>query len=72
MSIVKVASRVYRLKEPIHLNIGQGMDLKGGTEIEIVMDVVYMQGFMLPASLQNYMFKWITGNPDLFQDDTRR
>ena len=72
MSVVKIASRVFRLKEPTHLNIGQGIDFKGGEEIEVVMDVVYMRGFMLPPSLQNYMFTWITGNPELFDDDTRR
>jgi hypothetical protein len=69
MSVVKIANKVYRLNKSV--NIAHGLQFNAGQEFEIVMDVVYMGGFPLPSNLQTYMFNWITGNPELFKDDTR-
>ena len=48
------------------------MPLQAGQEIEIVMDVVYINGFMVPPALQSIFYVWIINNPDLFSDDTRQ
>jgi hypothetical protein len=48
------------------------MTFKGGEEFHIVMDVVYMQGHMLPPEMQNMFYDWLTKNPKLFVDDTRQ
>ena len=47
------------------------MTLQAGQEIEIVMNVVYMGGFMLPPEMQPLFLEWIKNNPALFEDDTR-
>ena len=47
-------------------------EFKKGQEFEIVMDVVYMNGFPIPRELQGTFYNWITKNPKLFEDDTRQ
>jgi len=47
-------------------------DFKKGQEFEIVMDVVYINGFPVPRELQPLFYTWITKNPKLFKDDTRQ
>jgi hypothetical protein len=49
-----------------------GVEFPAGTEIEIVMDVVYMGGYPLPFAMQATFLKWIKDNPTLFQDVTRK
>ncbi len=60
--------KVYRLKNDV---VVAGAQLKAKQELEIVMDVVYMNGFMLPPNLQPAFLNWIKQNPSLFEDDTR-
>lgn len=45
-----------------------GLDFKKGTEFHIVMDVLYMQGFPVPQSLQTTIIAWINNNPNLFKE----
>jgi len=47
-------------------------DFKKGQEFEIVMNVVYMNGFPVPRELQSLFYNWIITNENLFKDDTRQ
>jgi len=64
-----IQSKVYRLKEAAE--VGQDMPLPKGQELEIIMDVVYVNGNMVPPSMQTLFYNWIINNPNLFIDDTR-
>lgn len=64
-----IKNRVYKLKKTVE--VGRGLTLQAGQEIEIVMNVVYMGGFMLPPEMQPLFLEWIKNNPALFEDDTR-
>jgi hypothetical protein len=73
MSKVKIVDRVFRLKNNFDLKIPNGdtINLKGGSELHIVTDVLYMNGYPLPIGLQDYMINWIINNPNLFINDNR-
>lgn len=64
-----ITNRVYRLKEAAQ--VAQGMSLPKGQEIEIVTDVVYVNGNMVPPNMQPLFYNWITNNPTLFTDVTK-
>jgi len=64
-----IASRVYRLKQDAE--VGKDMPLKSGQELEIVTDVVYINGNMVPPDLQALFYGWIVNNPTLFDDVTK-
>ena len=66
----RIDQLVLKLKNETTLN--NGLTFPAGTEFEIVIDVVYMKGFPLPPAMQNEMYNWLVGNPQLFIDDTRR
>jgi hypothetical protein len=48
------------------------VELPANQELEIVRDVVYMNGFPLPWEMQAGILKWINDNPKAFADDTRK
>jgi hypothetical protein len=48
------------------------VELPANQELEIVRDVVYMNGFPLPWEMQATILKWIIDNPKAFADDTRK
>jgi hypothetical protein len=62
-------NRVFRLKKATKLP--NGVVFNGGQEIEIVLDVVYVNGFPIPFEMQATMIKWIKENPMLFDDVTK-
>jgi hypothetical protein len=64
-----IKNRVYRLKQAAE--VAKDMSLPAGQEIEIVMNVVYVNGNMVPPSFQQLFMNWIENNPNLFEDDTR-
>jgi len=64
-----ILSKVYRLKEAAE--VGKDMSLPKGQEVEIVMDVVYVNGNMVPPAMQALFYSWLTKNPHLFEDVTR-
>lgn len=64
-----IRNRVYRLKEDAL--VAKDMPLKSGQELEIVTDVVYVNGYMVPPLMQDLFYRWITTNPDLFIDVTK-
>lgn len=60
---------VYRLKKD--MEVAQGMPLPKGKEIEIVMDVVYIDGHMVPPELQQLFYSFTQNNLDSLEDVTR-
>lgn len=69
MGHTRIEQRVLRLlKDSVLPN---GMRFPAGTEFEIVMDVVYMQGYPIPPNTQSTVYTWLVNNPTLFKDDTR-
>ena len=64
-----ITNRVYRLKQAAE--VAQGMPLKANQEIEIVTDVVYINGNMVPPNLQGLFYSFIIDNPSLFEDVTK-
>ena len=64
-----IQNRVYRLKQDVE--VAQGMPLKKGQEVEIVMDVVYVNGFMVPPYAQPIFYNWLMNNPTLVDDVTK-
>ncbi len=64
-----IQNRVYRLKQ--NVEIGKDMPLKKGQELEIVTDVVYCNGHMIPPLMQDLFYRFIVNNQNLFQDVTK-
>lgn len=64
-----IANRVYKLKKAGQ--VGPDMPLPAGQELEIVTDVVYINGNMVPPSMQQLFYGWIVNNPTLFDDVTK-
>lgn len=64
-----IKNRVYRLKKDAE--VGPNMPLKAKQELEIVMDVVYINGNMVPPEMQVIFYSFIKNNPSLFEDITR-
>lgn len=64
-----IQNRVYRLKQDVE--IGKDMPLKKGQELEIVTDVVYINGNMVPPLMQDLFYRFIINNQNLFQDITK-
>jgi len=64
-----IVRRVFRLKADAE--VGKGMPLKKGQELEIVTDVVYVNGNMVPPAMQPLFYCWIVNNPSLFDDVTK-
>jgi len=64
-----IQNRVYKLKAAGQ--VAQDMPLPAGQELEIVMDVVYVNGNMVPPHMQSLFYGWIVNNPTLFDDVTK-
>lgn len=64
-----IKNKVYRANQ--ELSLADGMVLPKGQEIEIVMDVVYVNGNMVPPMFQDLFLNFIKNNENLFTDDTR-
>jgi hypothetical protein len=64
-----ITNKVYKLKKAEEVQ--PGMPLPAGQELEIVTDVVYMNGYMLPPDLQPLVYNWIINNQTLFDDVTK-
>jgi len=64
-----IQNRVYRLK--VDALVTKDMPLKASQEIEVVMNVVYVNGHMVPPVHQPLFLNWLSKNPSLFEDDTR-
>ena len=64
-----IKNKVVKLKQDVE--VAKGMPLPAGQEIEIVMDVVYVNGHMVPPDFQSLFLNFVNNNPNLFVDDTR-
>lgn len=64
-----IKNKVFKLLKKTTLQ--NGVTLAEGQEIEVVMDVVYMQGYPIPPNMQALVLNWIKTNPNLFADVTR-
>lgn len=64
-----IQSKVFKLLKKTTLQ--NGVTLPEGQELEVVMDVVYMQGYPIPPNMQALVLNWIKTNPNLFTDVTR-
>lgn len=64
-----ITNRVYKLKAAAE--VAKDMPLPAGQELEIVTDVVYVNGNMVPPAMQKLFYSWIVNNPILFDDVTK-
>ena len=67
--MIQIKNKVYKLKKAAE--VAKNMPLPAGQEIEIVMDVVYINGNMVPPNMQDMFYNWVTKNPDLFDNITK-
>ena len=65
-----ITNKVYKLKQAVE--VSKNMPLPKGQELEIVTDVVYVNGNMIPPNMQQLFYSWIMNNPTLFDDVTRQ
>lgn len=65
-----IKNKVFKLLKKTTLD--NGIKLSEGQEFEVVMDVVYMEGYPVPPNMQLFMLKWIINNPDIFADVTKQ
>lgn len=61
---------VYRLKEAVE--VAKDMPLPAGQEVEIVMDVVYINGYPVPPTMQKLFLDYVTNNVSKFEDITKK
>ena len=64
-----IKNKVFKLLKKTTLE--NGVTLPEGQELEVVMDVVYMEGYPIPPNMQLLVLKWIKTNQDLFADITK-
>jgi len=62
--MIKIKNEVYKLKKAT--SVAKGMPLPDGQILEIVQDVVYVNGALVPPVFQELFYLWIVDNPDLF------
>lgn len=65
-----IKNEVYRLKKDVE--VGKDMPLKKGQEIEVVMDVVYINGFPVPPVMQPLFYQFIISNQDILENVTKK
>jgi hypothetical protein len=51
--------------------LSNGVKFPLGQEMEVVMGVVYVGGYILPPAMQALTLHWINENPNLFKDVTK-
>ena len=62
--------KVHKLKQAATIN--KELNFKQFQEFEIVNDVVFMNGYMIPPELQKLFYGWIISNESLFMDNTKK
>jgi len=73
MNKCKISQKILVLKKDAEIN--KELKFPSGTEFEIVTDVVYMAGFLIPPAMQSLFYNWLTKNMDdksMFKEDLRR
>ena len=65
-----ITNKVYRLTK--NVEVARNMPLQAGQEIEVVMDVVYVNGFPLQPELQPLFLKFVNENQSILEDVTKK
>jgi hypothetical protein len=65
-----ITEKVYRLTK--NVEVARNMPLQAGQEIEVVMDVVYVNGFPLQPELQPLFLKFVMDNQSILEDVTKK
>lgn len=61
-----IVNKVYKLKKDV--DVAKDMPLKAGQLIQIVNDVVYINGGVIQKELQGLFYSFVVKNLDLFID----
>jgi hypothetical protein len=65
-----IKEKVFRLIKDIE--VARNIPLQAGQEIEVVMDVVYINGFPLQPELQPLFLKFVNENQSILEDVTKK
>lgn len=65
-----IIEKVYRLTK--NVEVARNMLLQAGQEIEVVMDVVYVNGFPLQPELQPLFLRFVNENQNILEDVTKK
>jgi hypothetical protein len=65
-----ITNKVYRLTK--NVEVARDMPLKAGQELEVVMDVVYINGFPLQPELQPLFLRFVNENQSILEDVTKK
>lgn len=65
-----IKEKVYRLTK--NVEVARNMPLQAGQEIEVVMDVVYINGFPLQPELQSLFLRFVNENQNILEDVTKK
>ncbi len=65
-----ITNKVYKLTK--NVEVARNMPLQAGQEIEVVMDVVYMNGYPLTPELQPLFLRFVNENQNILEDVTKK
>lgn len=65
-----ITNKVYKLTK--NVEVARNMPLQSGQEIEVVMDVVYINGFPLQPELQPLFLRFVNENQSILEDVTKK
>jgi hypothetical protein len=65
-----ITEKVYKLTK--NVEVARDMALQAGQEIEVVMDVVYINGFPLQPELQPLFLRFVIENQNILEDVTKK
>lgn len=65
-----IIEKVFKLTK--NVEVARNMPLQAGQEIEVVMDVVYMNGYPLPPELQPLFLRFVNENQSILEDVTKK
>jgi hypothetical protein len=65
-----ITEKVYKLTK--NVEVARDMPLQAGQEIEVVMDVVYINGFPLQPELQPLFLQFVLQNQNILEDVTKK
>lgn len=65
-----IKEKVFKLTK--NVEVARNMPLQAGQEIEVVMDVVYINGFPLQPELQSLFLRFVNENQNILEDVTKK
>lgn len=65
-----ITEKVFKLTK--NVEVARNMSLQAGQEIEVVMDVVYINGFPLQPELQPLFLRFVNENQSILEDVTKK